>query len=303
MRTSFSYETAIELTLNQFQAHAQLLPPSYWQSVDVSSKPEMATYEVRNVAFTVQQDDFSLSTLRRQINPNLPWADDHFAERVCGEPINPGLEWKRWPYGHSADRFRDGDGRFNHNYMERYWPRYANIVGYSETAEDVRRSGHISEVVNAHRGLRHEFGDLDDVVQLFVRDPLTRQAFVPIFFPEDTGVRHGGRVPCTLGYHFIRRGQQLHVVYYIRSCDLLRHFRDDIYLTVRLNLWMLEQLAQVDKDNWIDVIPGEFTMIITSLHCFRNDWFTLFGEPGPTDRGSYELSHRPKARPSVDEAR
>ncbi len=91
-------------------------------------------------------------------------------------------------------------------------------------------------------GIRYNYGDFGDVIRLLQREPFTRQAFLPMWFPEDTGSVHGERVPCTIGYHFMRRGNYLHIVYYIRSCDYLRHFRDDIYVACINLMWVLETL-------------------------------------------------------------
>jgi hypothetical protein len=65
-------------------------------------------------------------------------------------------------------------------------------------------------------------------------------------------------------------------VYYIRSCDFHRHFRNDVYMTVRLQHWVLDQLRKRDR-KWEGVTPGSYTMHITSFHLFRNDYITLFG--------------------------
>jgi hypothetical protein len=100
------------------------------------------------------------------------------------------------------------------------------------------------------------------------KEPFTRQAFLPLWFPEDTGVVHGERVPCTIGYHFIRRGDWVHVVYYIRSCDFFRHFKDDIYLCAKKVFWLIDKLKEIDPDNWNHVKPGMLTMHITSLHAW-----------------------------------
>jgi hypothetical protein len=77
-----------------------------------------------------------------------------------------------------------------------------------------------------------------------VREPFTRQAFLPIWYPEDTGSVHGERVPCTIGYHFIRRGDWVHVVYYIRSCDFFRHFRDDIIFVLEKCFGLLNSVRK-----------------------------------------------------------
>jgi thymidylate synthase len=95
---------------------------------------------------------------------------------------------------------------------------------------------------------------------------------------------HGERVPCSLGYHFIIRDNDLHVAYFIRSCDFYRHFRDDIYLTCRLAQWVLGQckLHAEDEDMkfWAQVGVGTIHMHMTSLHCFRGDLPKLEREYG-----------------------
>jgi thymidylate synthase len=114
---------------------------------------------------------------------------------------------------------------------------------------------------------------LDDLVTILADEPTTRQAFLPVWFPEDLiAIRDGKRVPCTLGYHFIMRGGQLHIVYYLRSCDFVRHMRDDSYMAIRLLLWVLSQcrLAAPDKE-WDKITPGTLTQHMTSLHCFASD--------------------------------
>jgi hypothetical protein len=192
--------------------------------------------------------------LIEEIKPNLPWAKEHFLERVSGEPLNPPPSHVNWPFAQKNNEQFGGNEKFSHTYPERIWPRYASVD-----------PNHIMS------GIRYEYGDFNDVVDLFVREPYTRQGFLPIWFPEDTGSAHGERVPCTIGYHFIRRGDNMHVVYYIRSCDYIRHFRDDIYLACMKLNWLLQQLMVKDFENWKDVKPGWFTMHITSLHCFNKE--------------------------------
>lgn len=392
-------DQAIQKAYDAVRDRSSLVEPTRWQSVDVSKKPEAATREVLNYTLQAPVVTENLDELRRLVQPNLPWADDHFAERVSGVALNPGIEWAHWPWANKADAFRkviegpriplqdwayyagllDGDGtiylrpqergfsgrviiyqkdrqvldylhgvfkvgtvksqgedreqnlngriyqneiflwqvnkieevkwvlanlipllrikrmkaeemlaaakdwkpkdaigtprqeiwgqewepRFDHTYAERMWPN--GLEGGSVPL----------------KGIRFGYGDAMDVVMHLAKHPQSRQAYLPIWFPEDTG-KTDVRVPCTLGYHFIQRYGYLHCVYYIRSCDLYRHFRDDVYLTVRLQLWVLEQLRRntlpeyFDKDHivsnpWDKVKPGTFTMHITSLHCFVND--------------------------------
>lgn len=282
----------------EFLRRGRIVHSEQWQGIDISKKPEMAMHEVLHYSFSVDtQGARDVRAYQNAIKPNLPWADDHFLERVSGWPMNPGREWANWPYSKSADTFRDNNGQFNHNYMERYWPRWAGCPWFLEpTAHEepsVRAYVDQGAVMCDDRGfprpplgydenigIRGRLGDLGDVISLLEKTPLTRQAFLPVWFPEDTGDANPGRKPCTLGYHFIMRDNKLDLTYYIRSCDFVRHFRDDIYLSIRLLLWVLNRLGERD-DNWKRVEPGEFVMHITSLHFFRNDWQLLFPNVKP----------------------
>jgi hypothetical protein len=274
------FAEAIEQAEYWLHYRSRLVHSDHWQGSDIHNKPEMATHEVRHCSFMVDigKSGFDLSSHAAAIGPNLPWADDHFEERVCGAPINPGIQWAKWPYGHSASKFLDERGMFNHNYMERYWPKIAGIFQEpTETAPEFHGKVRQLSDYKIHRGIMYEYGDLSDVVDLLFRDPFTRQAYLPVWFPEDTG---GGskRAPCTLGYHFLLREGRLDIDYHIRSCDFLRHFRDDIYLTVRLALWMIEQCRAREESGgqWSKVTPGKFIMHIGSLHIFVNDFNQLF---------------------------
>ena len=125
-------------------------------------------------------------------------------------------------------------------------------------------------------GIRWDYGDLDDLVKLLVQDPATRQAWLPVWFPEDTGIGDGGRKPCTIGYHFLIRDNGLHIHYAIRSCDFIRHMSDDIYLTIRLGLWIIEKAWQMDMFGpWENITLKTFSMWVGSLHLFENDMISL----------------------------
>ncbi len=247
-----SFQALIDSMKQEFLS-APLVEATRWQST-IAPQPMV---EILNRSFTLDlRGATDLAIIAEAIKPNLLWADRHFVEeRVSGEPINPGETWKIWPYARSAAaHLRDGENvpKYDHSYAERYWPKEAD---------------------NAHQfGIRFPIGDLDDLVSVLSDDPLTRQAYLPIWFPEDIkAAQLGKRVPCTLGYHIICRAGQLHIIYPMRSCDFVRHFRDDVYLTIRLLLWVLEELKFRQPENWVDVWPGTFRMHITSLHMFKQD--------------------------------
>lgn len=257
---------------------AEIVHSRRWQGAEIADNPNMATFELQHVHLVVDLDgyDQDLEAYARDIEPDLPWADDHFLERTCGYPINPGTHWAKWAHNDKAGaaHFLDERGKFNHNYMERYWPKFAGVVKHptEESADWRARFKYVfqPEVTKPHRGIMYEYGDLDDVVDLLVGDPYTRQAYLPVWFPEDTG---GGskRAPCTIGYHFLMRNGKLDINYHIRSCDFHKHFRNDIYLTIRLLDWVLRRAAG-KSDDWKEVRVGKLIMQIGSLHVFRTDW-------------------------------
>lgn len=272
---------------------APVIRTGRWQSIDVSS-PLMATHEILDETLRFHIPD-TIDQLQDDLSPyvNLPWAEEHFSERVGGVPLNPPPSNERWPWARHNKRFQDeGDAQkpFSHSYPERMWPRYTG--GYDITGLDgdfitedgktyrASRDGRpIGNPINfsgfprvERMGVRFRYGDLQDVVNLLVREPLTRQAYLPIWFPEDTGVVHGERVPCTLGYHFMTRHGQMSCRYYMRSCDLIRHFSDDVYMAARLTQWVVDAVNR----RVVDAIrPSHLLMHVTSLHAFVGDEYKM----------------------------
>lgn len=264
MRTFSKPSEAIKWSKEKLFDCGYEVKASTWQSV---SAPD-SMWEILNHSFQFFIPE-TIESLVEEIRPNLPWANEHFDERVGGFPFNPPPSHERWPFAQKNNAQFGGTTKFSHTYPERIWPKHANAL--TSSLEELKLE--IKKDCNTYprKGIRYNYGDFEDVADLLKKEPFTRQAFLPIWFPEDTGSVHGERVPCTIGYHFIRRDDRMHVVYYIRSCDLVRHFRDDIYMACRKVFWLLEKLQLKDKFNWIDVKPGYFTMHITSLHCFTKE--------------------------------
>lgn len=228
-----------------------------WQSQDVRDKPEMISKELRHVTFRMPVPN-SMEMLQDEVKPNLPWAEDHFLERVSGQPLNPPPSEAWWPFNVKQNEAHKHGEKFSHTYPERMWPKLAE-------AESRGINGALQPEIY---GIRYDYGDLDDVINLLVRNPQSRQAFLPIWFPEDTGAVQRQRVPCTLGYHFLIREGKAEIVYYIRSCDMLRHFTDDVYMACRLLQWVVGRL----RDHGIAVNASKLIMHISSLHIFRGDY-------------------------------
>ena len=171
---------------------------------------------------------------------DLPWAQDHFQERVGGVGTNPGKTFHYWPYYGDDSKHRPGE-KFSHTYQERFWPKRV-------------------------KGNRFEMGNLDDIIQRLKNSPTTRQAFLSIWHPEDQSLEPVRRLPCTIGYWFKVNGKHLDVTYLIRSCDAIRHLHNDIYLTQELVRYTANKLG---------LTAGNMTMWIGSLHCFESDVYEL----------------------------
>ena len=99
--------------------------------------------------------------------------------------------------------------------------------------------------------------------------PTTRQAIMTMYDRHQDMMNWGGldRVPCSLTYQFLIRGDALHCIYSMRSCDFVNFFQADVYCTAQLQYWLCEQL---------DLRIGTFTHFIGSLHAFRKDLEGVF---------------------------
>lgn len=248
----------------RLETEGRLVISSHWQGMEVTDKPEMTPVELQNVVFEMTIPETPVA-LNRWVQPNLPWAEDHFQERVGGQPLNPPPSAMNWPHaqqGHEA--VTDHTGKFSHTYPERFWPKHAGHPIANCSEGDFSPSPRFCDY-GSRFGIRFNYGDLVDVLNQLKYDPHTRQAYLPIFFPEDTGAVKGQRVPCSLGYHFMIREDYLHVTYLIRAVDFFRHFRDDVYMALRLAQWMQTRIDHPDLQ------LGKLTMHTMSMHCFVGD--------------------------------
>jgi hypothetical protein len=268
MRDAIYASEAIDQSIQALLEDGEQIDVGHWQGFETAGRPDLMTKELLNLHFTCQitpdQDSWQM-----QCMPNMPWAEREFLERVGRTPRNPHQSLELWPHWHEQTEATMHNGMFSHTYSERFWPKQAGD-------DRVERVG--SETMY---GIRYKYGDLDDVVDLLRRHPHTRQATFPIFFPEDTGAVHGGRIPCTLHYHFLLRGMRLNLFYPIRSCDAYRHFRDDVYMAGRLCQWVIDQLRDNDygsQDLWENVRPGVLCFTAYSFHVHMGDLHHLSHE-------------------------
>lgn len=244
-----------------------------WQS----QKIEMKMLEMLHVVMEMPMPE-SAEVAAALTGARMPWAEDHFEERVSGRPMNPSPSEAWWPFRQKKDGDTNTDHKsegnaFSHTYPERMWPKMAN-GGQPEAS--IHHGRFLDWEFKSHKGIRFEYGDLRDIVNQLIKHPLTRQAYLPIWFPEDTGAVHGKRVPCTLGYHFIIRDGKLDISYFMRSTDLLRHFQDDVYMAIRLAQWVAREINayweyKYNEPQEYPLEVGTLVFHTANLHIFEGD--------------------------------
>lgn len=248
-----SIDIAIKQAFSSLYSFGDILENANWQGV----KAKENFLEIDNVCFRANMPSIK-EHLQLLTKPDLPWAEDHFQERISGIPSNPGEQYKNWPYYRENEddiRFRMS-GQFSHTYQERFWPKDAN--GFQTEDENN------CDIALINQGIRYELGDYNDIIERAKDDPTSRQLYLSIWHPEDQSNEVKRRLPCSLGYYFLIRDNTLNLSYFIRSCDIRRHFRNDIYMAIRL-----AQDFAIKTE--LELKLGTFFMWIGNLHCWANE--------------------------------
>jgi hypothetical protein len=96
------------------------------------------------------------------------------------------------------------------------------------------------------------------------KDPSSRQLIVQIYNQDkDSGLRvGGGRVPCTMHYQFLHRGDQFYTIVNMRSCDLYTHFAIDMSIAWHMGAILAEEWGAT---------CSKLIMQFGSLHAFAKD--------------------------------
>ena len=154
MKTFCKPSDAIKWSKVKLLNHGYGVQTERWQGIP--SPDDM--WETMNLSFQMFIPH-TLEELRDQVKPNLPWADDHFEERIGGQPLNPPPSNEWWPFNQKKNEEFKKDEKFSHTYPERLWPKYAS-----------------DEPNSTMFGIRYNYGDFGDVIRLLQREPFTRQS-------------------------------------------------------------------------------------------------------------------------------
>lgn len=237
MRIYINAEEMIEETKRDLAEMGIVVRPATMQDKYVRGNPDYETRELQNYSYC-------LLDAKSQDIPGViqPWADAEFEERVTDpffsvrtemgnldEPcfINPGKAWELRP---------------------EVWTEYL----------------HEGKMAYTYNELLWKNDQLTKIMGALINDPDSRQLWVSLWNPVKDPDFLGGisRVPCSLGYAFQVRDGKLNMHYVMRSCDFATHFRNDVYLAIKLLEWVAEKTHYP---------VGSFTHTIFSLHVYNKD--------------------------------
>lgn len=200
------------------------------QDQDVADDPNFQTMELCGYAYVLTEFDPEdiMGMLRKSGKINMDWVTMEVHERLHGLhdwPLNPGRAWT------ANSKFWGKfirNGVFSYSYAERWQEQ------------------------------------LPYIIRELTEKPNTRQAVMTMYDKHQDMMHWGGRdrVPCSLTYHFMIREDKLTLIYNQRSCDFVKFFPTDVYLTVALLLYVA---GRIDKK------PGQFIHMLGSLHAFAGD--------------------------------
>lgn len=157
------------------------------------------------------------------------WLMDEFLERISREENNPGMAWEHRPEVWKEFIHHTKHGRkFAYTYSDRFSKQ------------------------------------LDNIIQELKDKPSTRQAILEMYNSQIDMENWGGkdRIPCTMHYQFVRRGDKLDMIYVMRSSDFLTHFVNDQYLAMEMQKYVAGEIG---------IEAGKYTFFTGSLHCFHKD--------------------------------
>ena len=186
-----------------------------------------------NVSFTISNIVDAWKTLEKMIVSNEGLKGLNFVKKEAEEwtdkaYVNPGHAWEEYP--------------------ERWW-------------HSLNKDMKMDYSYNTRMNWYYQF---DRVVGELNRDPNTRQAYISIYYPDDT-TKIGGdtRIPCIVGYQFdVDEDKSLNMTVNMRSCDLENCLRNDIYLAaVLLYKVYLSCLGKINN-------CGTITFAINNLHMY-----------------------------------
>ena len=206
--------------------------PKTMQDKVITGRKEYETIELSGYSFAIM-DTADIDDMIKARGLNLEWCYADLAERLSPDLINPGTAYK---LREEWEEFVHGD-KFAYTYNER---------------------------------IREQLRDTIDVLEF---DNASRQAVITIYNGTMDSANRGGlsRVPCSMYYQFLIRGNKLDVIYTMRSSDFMTHFPYDIWMAAQLQNRILSELNDKKLINARMIKPGKLVFFSGSLHCYEKD--------------------------------
>lgn len=193
------------------------------QDKDIEGDPDYFTKELLGYSYMIAEpaDKDTMLEVFGKLE-GKPWAEQEFKDRISEEFLNPGNAWELRK--EVWEEFLH-DGKFAYAYSERI-------------------------------GLQVKL-----VIEELKKHPASRQGIIGIWNPMIDVARLGKeRVPCSMFYQVIIRNGKLNMVYVTRSNDVYEHWPYDIWLAIRLQEHIADQLGME---------IGKFYQFITSFHTYN----------------------------------
>ena len=193
------------------------------QDMSVVGNKDYDALELQNYFYTVTTPQFHEVPTKEE---DREWLEAEFDERISYESTNPGDAWIE---------------------RKEYWAKFLHGRP-PKFAYTYNESLHVA---------------LPAILEALQKDLSTRQAFIPIYqFDRDIHRLLTNRIPCSIGYWLNYRQSELSMTYLQRSADFSEHFANDVYLAVRLLVYISRRL---------EVPVGYFSHWLGSLHVFNKD--------------------------------
>jgi len=166
-------------------------------------------------------------------------AQDRCVKREDGN-LNPGVSWDNRPSVWEEFLEREGgEERFSYTYPERIFTPLGREV-----------------IINQQ----------EEIMLLHHNDPPSRQLILQIFQVQDL-MNAGGqrRIPCTMHYQLLRRGNVLYLIHVMRSLDLYTHLAVDLSIS-----WLMVNFYR-GRLGLTNSCQPRVIMQVGSLHGFKKD--------------------------------
>lgn len=205
--------------------------PETMQDIYVKDNPEFETRELANYIYTVTRPKYTeIDGVHEE------WVMQEWQDRLAGN-LNPGRSWRKRP---------------------EIW------IQFMENAHMPERPGRFAYTYSQRMGGKH----LQAIIDELIEHPHSRQLYLPVWDREKDWARRGKRrVPCSLGYWFVQRGNYLNLTYMMRSCDFMTHYANDIALAA-----IMQEYVAIETGYQ----PGTFTHFVGSLHAYKKDLGDVF---------------------------